>query len=218
MPSSSVELEGCLPCRNLSDKEELIPLWSLGQAHSRGLPQNGAREDVRHTEAVFDTYECSFGQIYVVMDEIGVRGVSLTVEQWDDYVAGHGEMKRDATFCRNALQELDEYFSGKRFGFTVPLSIEGTEFCKKVWEELLSIPFGETRSYADVALAVGKPRGYRAIGQANRKNSIPIFIPCHRVIGKNGDLTGYCGTKHLDIKEYLLQMERVCIFSNEAKL
>ena len=81
---------------------------------------------------MFDTYECSFGQIYVVMDEIGVRGVSLTVEQWDDYVAGHGEMKR-MRFCRNAIQELDEYFSGKRFGFTVPLSIKGTEFCKKVW-------------------------------------------------------------------------------------
>lgn len=159
-------------------------------------------------EAVFDVYEYPFGQIYVVLDGIGVRGVSLTVDQWDDYVAEHGEMKRDAAFCRNAVQELDEYFSGKRSGFTVPLSIEGSDFCKKVWSELLSIPYGETRSYADVALAIGKPGGCRAVGQANRKNSIPIFIPCHRVIGKNGALTGYCGTDHLGIKEYLLQMER----------
>lgn len=158
-------------------------------------------------KAVFDTYECPFGQIHVVMDEIGVRGVTLTAEQWDDYAAGHGEMERDARLCQDAIKELDEYFSGKRFRFTVPLSIEGTEFCKKVWQELLSIPFGSTRSYADIALTIGKPKGYRAVGQANRKNPIPIFIPCHRVTGKNGDLTGYCGTKNIGLKEYLLQME-----------
>ena len=85
----------------------------------------------------FDTYKYHFGQIHVVMDEMGVRELILTSGQWDDYVAGHGAMKRDAAFCRNAIRELDEYFSGKRLEFTVPLSIEGTEFCKKVWQELL---------------------------------------------------------------------------------
>ena len=159
-------------------------------------------------ELAFDTYEYPFGQIHVVMDEMGVRELILTSGQWDDYVAGHGEMKRDLALCRNAVKELDEYFLGKRLEFTVPLSIEGTDFCKKVWQELQSIPFGETRSYADIALAIGKPKACRAVGQANRKNPIPILIPCHRVIGKHGDLTGYCGTGHLEIKEYLLQMER----------
>jgi methylated-DNA-[protein]-cysteine S-methyltransferase len=159
---------------------------------------------------VFDTYEYPFGEIHVVLDDRGIRDLILTAGQWDDYVAGRGEIQRDIAFCRKAIRELDEYFSGKRFEFTVPLSIEGSDFCKKVWQELMSIPFGQTRSYADIALAIGKPRGCRAVGQANRKNPIPIIIPCHRVIGKNGDLTGYCGTGHLEIKEYLLQMERSC--------
>jgi methylated-DNA-[protein]-cysteine S-methyltransferase len=158
--------------------------------------------------AVFDTYEYRFGRIYVVMDESGIKSTFLTTEQWDDYLAGHGAVERDAAFCRPAVQQLDEYFAGKRAVFTVPLSMDGTEFCKKVWRELLAIPFGETRSYADIALAASSPRGFRAVGQANRRNPIPIFIPCHRVIGKNGKLTGFCGVSHLEIKEYLLDMER----------
>ena len=159
-------------------------------------------------KTAFDTYEYHFGKVYVVIDENGIKNSFLTHEQWDDYIAGHGEIKRDAVFCRDAIQQLDEYFAGKRSVFTLPLSIEGTEFYKKVWKELLNIPFGETRSYADIALAVGNPKGFRAVGQANRRNPIPLFIPCHRVIGKNGDLTGFCGVTHLEIKEYLLKMER----------
>jgi methylated-DNA-[protein]-cysteine S-methyltransferase len=159
-------------------------------------------------KTAFDTYEYRFGKIYVVADENGLKNSFLTPGQWNDYIAGHGEMKRDAAFCHESVQQLDQYFTGKRTVFTVPLPIEGTEFCKKVWRELLGIPFGETRSYADIARAVGNPRGCRAVGQAVRRNPIPIFIPCHRVIGSNGDLTGFCGTAHLEIKEYLLEMER----------
>jgi len=160
-------------------------------------------------KTAFDAYEYRFGKIYVVMDESGiVKRVILTPEQWDDYLAGHRLIDRDPALCRNAIQQLDEYFTGKRSVFTVPLSLEGTEFHKKVWQALLDIPFGETRSYADIALAVGSPRGFRAVGQANRNNPIPIFAPCHRVIGKNGALTGFAGPAHLDIKEYLLNMER----------
>jgi methylated-DNA-[protein]-cysteine S-methyltransferase len=180
------------------------------------------KEDSMKT--AFDAYEYQFGKIYVVMDESGIiKRVILTPGQWDDYVAGHGQIDRDPALCRNAIQQLDEYFTGKRSVFTVPLSIctphsfrpgvssdaeDGTEFHKKVWKALLDIPFGEIRSYADIALAVGSPRGFRAVGQANRRNPIPIFVPCHRVIGKNGALTGFCGVSHLEIKEYLLNMER----------
>jgi methylated-DNA-[protein]-cysteine S-methyltransferase len=162
-------------------------------------------------KTAFDAYEYQFGKIYLVMEESGIiKRVILTPGQWDDYVAGHGQIDRDPALCREAIQQLDEYFTGKRSAFTVPLSMAGTEFHKKVWKALLDIPFGETRSYADIALAVGSPRGCRAVGQANRRNPIPVFVPCHRVIGKNGALTGFCGPAHLEIKEYLLNLEKTC--------
>jgi methylated-DNA-[protein]-cysteine S-methyltransferase len=102
-------------------------------------------------------------------------------------------------------EQLDEYFSGIREAFTVPLDIYGTAFQKVVWEALTKIPFGETRSYKDIALVINAPKAVRAIGMANNKNPLSIFIPCHRVIGSNGALVGYGGG--LPIKEYLLKHE-----------
>lgn len=106
----------------------------------------------------------------------------------------------------NAYNQLSEYLNGKRIEFDLPLNPEGTEFQKKVWNALCEIPYGETRSYKQVAEAVGNPKASRAVGMANNKNPIMIFIPCHRVIGANGSLTGYaCG---LHIKEKLLTLEK----------
>jgi methylated-DNA-[protein]-cysteine S-methyltransferase len=102
-----------------------------------------------------------------------------------------------------------EYFEGKRLSFDLPLKMEGTEFQLKVWNELLQIPFGETRSYKEIAVAVGNPLGSRAIGNANNKNKISIIVPCHRVIGANGKLVGYEGG--LDVKEKLLNLEKKII-------
>lgn len=104
-----------------------------------------------------------------------------------------------------ACDELDEYFLGKRRHFDVPLKPKGTKFQLRVWKVLMSIPYGSTFSYADVARASGLPKGYRAVGNANNRNPIAIMIPCHRVIGSNGKLLGYGGG--LDIKRYLLDME-----------
>jgi methylated-DNA-[protein]-cysteine S-methyltransferase len=106
----------------------------------------------------------------------------------------------------DAKRQLEEYFCGKRRAFDLPLSPGGTDFQKRVWRALTDIPYGETRSYADIAAAVGSPKGFRAVGMANHVNPIPIIIPCHRVIGKNGKLTGYAGG--LDMKTSLLAMER----------
>ncbi|MDY0232015.1 MAG: methylated-DNA--[protein]-cysteine S-methyltransferase [Candidatus Saccharicenans sp.] len=92
---------------------------------------------------------------------------------------------------KQAWVQLDEYFKGTRQKFSVKLDLVGTEFQKKVWAELQKIPYGQTKSYRDIAEACGKPKAFRAVGQANHQNPVVIFIPCHRVIGTDGGLTGY---------------------------
>lgn len=105
-----------------------------------------------------------------------------------------------------AKGQLAAYFAGRRSAFDLPLDPRGTDFQKSVWAELLKIPFGETRSYADLAHAIGRPSATRAVGAANGRNPISIVVPCHRVIGSNGALTGFAGG--LDAKRTLLALER----------
>ncbi len=106
---------------------------------------------------------------------------------------------------RNYIRELEEYFAGKRREFSFPLDLRGTEFQLACWRALLSIPYGETRTYADIARAVGRPQGFRAVGMANNRNPIAIVVPCHRVIASDGTLCGYGGG--LDVKRRLLELE-----------
>jgi len=101
--------------------------------------------------------------------------------------------------------ELEEYFEGRRTEFSLPLDLRGTSFQKRCWQALLRIPYGKTRSYAEIAAEVGSPRGFRAVGQANHQNPIAIVVPCHRVITSDGKLGGYGGG--LDMKEKLLRLE-----------
>lgn len=105
----------------------------------------------------------------------------------------------------NAIAQLEEYFNGKRQEFDIPLLFVGTDFQKKVWNQLLSIPFGKTTSYGEMARQIGMPKAVRAVANANGANSISIFAPCHRVIGSDHTLTGYGGG--LAAKEYLLKLE-----------
>lgn len=105
-----------------------------------------------------------------------------------------------------ALQQLKEYFAGQRQHFDLPLNAQGTAFQQAVWQQLQKIPYGQLASYKDVALAVDNPKGVRAVGMANNRNPISIIIPCHRVIGTNGSLTGYGGG--LDKKQWLLALEK----------
>ncbi|MBQ2691297.1 MAG: methylated-DNA--[Clostridia bacterium] len=105
-----------------------------------------------------------------------------------------------------AERQINEYFAGSRLAFDLPLKITGSPFALKVYKELLMIPYGETRSYKEIAEAAGSPRAFRAVGRANHDNPIMLVIPCHRVIGSNGKMTGYAyGT---DMKEYLLKHEK----------
>ena len=104
-------------------------------------------------------------------------------------------------------KQLNEYFAGKRQQFDLPLDFEGTEFQQKVWQALLTIPFGQTRSYRDIAQQVGNVKAVRAVGAANGKNPISIIAPCHRVVGANGKLIGFAGG--LDNKEILLKLEKI---------
>ena len=115
-----------------------------------------------------------------------------------------GKIEENNTLAQ-AFKEIDEYLKGERKYFTFPYRISGTEFQKKVYRELLKIPYGETRTYKDIALSIGNEKACRAVGNANNKNKLPIIVPCHRVIGSNNDLTGYAGG--LNIKKYLLNLE-----------
>lgn len=117
-----------------------------------------------------------------------------------------GTEARDHPLLRRVADQLEEYFAGRRIRFDLPLHFHGTEFQKAVWAALLRIPFGETRSYADMARAINRPSACRAVGAANGRNPLSIIAPCHRVIGTNGALTGFAGG--LKVKRYLLDHEQ----------
>lgn len=110
-----------------------------------------------------------------------------------------------AAALRPYANELEEYFAGQRRAFSFPLDLRGTDFQRDCWQALLAIPYGETRTYADIARAVGRPAGFRAVGMANNRNPIAIVVPCHRVIASDGTLCGYGGG--LDVKRKLLELE-----------
>ena len=112
----------------------------------------------------------------------------------------------ETPLIKKAAAQLSEYFAGKRTKFDLPLAPPGTEFQRAAWRALETIPFGETRCYGDIAAQIGNPKACRAVGMANNRNPIVIIIPCHRVIGRDGSLTGYGGG--LDIKQYLLDLEK----------
>ncbi len=113
--------------------------------------------------------------------------------------------EESASALRPHVRELEEYFAGKRRQFEFALDLRGTDFQLACWRALLAIPYGETRSYGDIARAVGKPKGFRAVGMANNRNPLAIVVPCHRVIASDGTLCGYGGG--LDVKRKLLELE-----------
>lgn len=134
------------------------------------------------------------------------NGYIIELQINKDFDKNEDILEKDTNILKNTERQLSEYFSGKRNTFDLKLNPKGTEFMKKVWEELLNIPYGETRTYKEIAEKIGNPKGARAVGMANNKNPIPIIIPCHRVIGKNKKLVGYA--LGLDMKEFLLNLER----------
>lgn len=146
------------------------------------------------------------GRLQLVANDEALMGIL-----WDCETANRvrlGEMVEDAThpILLKAKRQLLEYLAGERQVFDVPLAFKGTDFQKKVWQALLTIPYGETRSYQDIAIQIGNIKAVRAVGAANAKNPISIITPCHRVIGANGKMVGFAGG--LDRKEILLKIEQ----------
>lgn len=147
-------------------------------------------------------------QILIVSSPVG----PLTLTQEDQALTGlhFGEHPQQGAegptpLLEEAARQLEEYFAGQRKEFSLPLAPKGTEFQLRVWQALLQIPYGETRSYGELAAMVGNPKACRAVGGANHRNPLSILIPCHRVVGTGGNLTGYAGG--LAIKEFLLKLE-----------
>lgn len=142
-----------------------------------------------------ESFDSPVGAVSVEADDVCVTAVRFM----------RSKQQNPNPITELAVKEMLEYFSGKRKSFTVNLRFDGTEFQNKVWTALCDISYGETASYSDIARAVGSPRACRAVGSANNKNPIPIIVPCHRVVGKNGSLVGYAGG--IEIKKKLLQIE-----------
>ena len=157
-------------------------------------------------QLAYEVYKSPMGLICVISDEKNIIKVYLEEDKWEKFLAQNKNIIHGSKLCSEAVNQLEEYFCKKRRVFNLPLKPEGTDFQKKVWEALSNIPYGELRSYSDIASFIGNPKGRQAVGQANKVNPLPIFIPCHRVIGKSGKLVGYAGSR-TDLQRQLLEVE-----------
>ena len=152
------------------------------------------------SELVLAYSQSPLGRLEIAGRDTGIRAINFLDEP--PLAPATPDLPAPVVSC---VQQLAEYFQGLRRSFEVPLDLRGTEFQRRVWELLLYIPFGETRTYLDIALALGDPKAVRAVGAANGQNPVPIIVPCHRVIGGDGALIGYGGG--LWRKEWLLAHE-----------
>lgn len=157
-------------------------------------------------ELFYESTQSPLGKIYVVCDSAALKSI-VFASFWNEYKQNtpHKLIAKHTPLTQKVLRQLTQYFSLQRTTFDLPLRPDGTPFQQKAWKALIEIPHGKTISYQEQAKRIGKKSAVRAIGGANGKNPIPIIIPCHRVIGKNGKLTGY--SSGLPIKEKLLKLE-----------
>ncbi len=151
----------------------------------------------------YSRWDSPVGPLFIAVSERGLARL--------EFDRGHIPPRDENTWIeseektRPCRRQLGEYFAGARRAFDVPLDLQGTAFEKRCWQALLTIPYGETRTYGDIARAIGSPQAFRAVGLANHNNPVAIIVPCHRVIGTDGSLTGYGGG--LDVKKRLLELE-----------
>jgi O-6-methylguanine DNA methyltransferase len=148
-------------------------------------------------------YDSPIGMLCIVANEKGITKVQYAF----DVKERLNVVDAKSPLLKESVRQLIEYFSSVRKEFSLPLNPQGTDFQMRTWNALLRIPYGETRSYKQVAEAIDCPKGCRAVGLANNRNPIPIIIPCHRVIGTDGNLTGYAGG--LEVKKQLLAIELI---------
>jgi len=144
-------------------------------------------------------------KIVVLTSSVGIRKIFLNSKKQKKDLSQATRLRSNDPYLFQTFNQLQEYFSRTRKVFDLPIDLEGTDFQTKVWNEVKKIPYGKTRSYKYIAEKLGNVKSIRAVGRANAQNPIPIIIPCHRVIGSNGTLTGYAGG--LDVKEKLLEIE-----------
>lgn len=144
------------------------------------------------------TYKTIIGDIEITEEDKSIIGVNFNTESNIE--------DKETELIEETYRQISEYLEGERKTFDIPIKMQGTEFQKKVWKELTKIPYGETRSYKQIAENIGNPKACRSVGMANHNNPIAIIVPCHRVIGTNNKLVGYAGG--LAIKEKLLKIEQ----------
>lgn len=147
---------------------------------------------------MFAVYNTKIGKLKIEYDNDVLTGIA--------YAENEKEQGIRSELSDKTVLQLEEYFDGRRKEFEIPLKLIGTEFQKKVWNELLKIPYGETVSYKDIAIKIGNPKACRAVGMANHNNPILIIVPCHRVINENKKLGGYA--LGLELKRRLLELEK----------
>lgn len=165
------------------------------QARKAGLNIDYNNKNMKY----FYGYPTEIGKIYIREEDHFITGISF-------HNYGNDSEERETTLIKKAIVELNEYLAGTRKVFDLPLRPQGTDFQKKVWNALIQIPYGEVRSYGEIAAMVGNEKAARAVGLANNRNPILIVIPCHRVIGKNGDMVGYGAG--IELKTRLLKLEK----------
>ena len=144
------------------------------------------------------TYETGLGSVTFIEEDGALLAISMQRS-----LEG---VEKETSLTKEAYAQLSEYLNGKRKTFDLPFKMRGTQFQLQVWNALLDIPYGETRSYKQIAEAIGNPKAVRAVGMANNRNPLLIIVPCHRIIGKNGSLVGY--GEGLEMKEFLLRLEK----------
>lgn len=173
---------------------------------------NGLLKPIQRTRPLLlaSPYDSPFGPLALLVDAEGSLHRIAFLDDLDDdlpkSLERYGSIQRDDTASQGVRRQLDAYFDGKRWTFDLPLADLGTEFQQQVWNTLQTIPAGQTWSYRQLAEHIGRPKAVRAVGRANALNPIPIVIPCHRLVGSDGSLTGFAGG--LEMKRRLIEHER----------
>ena len=154
----------------------------------------------------YQKMETAMGDIHIAADNTNLFAVTYASSNWQRIKKGLTEIQSEENaITKETAKQLREYFANKRTEFDLPITFTGTEFQKQTWQALLTIPYGETCSYSEQAALIGRPKAVRAVGGTNGLNPIAIIVPCHRVIGKSGKLTGYAGG--INVKRFLLRLE-----------
>jgi methylated-DNA-[protein]-cysteine S-methyltransferase len=168
------------------------------------MPTMQTEQNKQTTQTLYTTMESPIGELLLVGDGDTLSGLYMQDGRKPARITA--DWKESAASFIDVKQQLEEYFAGERTTFDVKLATEGAPFEREVWHALEAIPYGETVSYGEIARRVGQPTASRAVGTANGRNPISVIVPCHRVIGANGSLTGYGGG--LERKRLLLELER----------